>query len=49
MGTLMGAELVMELERRLRRLGFSNVKVLYIANNIGMDWVDKGYPIVKGQ
>ena len=33
----------------LRRLGFSNVKVLYIANNIGMDWVDKGYPIVKGQ
>ena len=33
----------------LQKLGFSNVKVLYIANNIGMDWVDKGYPVVKGQ
>ena len=33
----------------LQTLGFSNVKVLYIANNIGMDWVDKGYPVVKGQ
>src|SRR5574338_906627 len=25
----------------LKKLGFTNVKVLYIANNIGMDWVDK--------
>ncbi|MFZ0795735.1 MAG: rhodanese-like domain-containing protein [Candidatus Korobacteraceae bacterium] len=33
----------------LQKLGFSNVKVLYIANNIGIDWVDKGYPILKGQ
>ena len=33
----------------LQKLGFSNVKVLYIANNIGMDWVDKGYPVAKGQ
>ncbi len=32
----------------LRSLGFSNVKVLYIANNFGADWVDKGYPVAKG-
>lgn len=28
--------------------GLSNVKVLYIANNFGTDWVDKGYPTAKG-
>jgi len=33
----------------LHKLGFTNVKVLYIADNFGTDWVDKGYPIVKGQ
>ncbi len=32
----------------LRALGFTNVKVLYIANNFGADWVDKGYPVAKG-
>ena len=32
----------------LRTLGFNNVKVLYIANNFGTDWVDKGYPVAKG-
>jgi thiosulfate/3-mercaptopyruvate sulfurtransferase len=32
----------------LRSLGFTNVKVLYIANNFGADWVDKGYPAAKG-
>lgn len=32
----------------LQKLGFKNVKVLYIANNFGSDWVDKGYPTVKG-
>ncbi len=30
-------------------LGFSKAKVLYIANNFGADWVDKGYPVAKGQ
>jgi hypothetical protein len=30
-------------------MGFSNVKVLYVANNFGTDWVDKGYPTVKGE
>ncbi len=33
----------------LKKLGFTNVKVLYIANNIGADWVDKGYPTTRGQ
>ena len=32
----------------LRALGFTNVKVLYLANNFGADWVDKGYPVAKG-
>ncbi len=32
----------------LLAMGFSNVKVLYIANNFGTDWVDKGYPVAKG-
>ena len=30
----------------LHKMGFTNVKVLYIANNIGTDWVYKGYPTV---
>jgi thiosulfate/3-mercaptopyruvate sulfurtransferase len=33
----------------LREMGFTNVKVLYIANNFGADWVDKGYPVAKGE
>jgi len=32
----------------LQAMGFSNVKVLYIANNFGVDWVDKGYAVAKG-
>ena len=32
----------------LQALGFSNVKVLYIADNFGVNWVDKGYPVAKG-
>lgn len=28
--------------------GFTNVKVLYISDNFGANWVDKGYPTVKG-
>jgi len=32
----------------LHAMGFTNVKVLYIANNFGADWVDKGYPTAKG-
>jgi len=33
----------------LRGLGFSNVKVVYIADNFGTDWVDKGYPTQPGK
>jgi thiosulfate/3-mercaptopyruvate sulfurtransferase len=33
----------------LHKGGFTNVKVLYIADNFGSDWVDKGYPTIKGQ
>jgi thiosulfate/3-mercaptopyruvate sulfurtransferase len=32
----------------LHALGFTNVKVLYIANNFGTDWAEKGYPVAKG-
>jgi hypothetical protein len=32
----------------LHGLGFSNVKVMYVAENFGTDWVDKGYPTAKG-
>ena len=32
----------------LRDLGFTSVKVLYMANNLGSDWVDKGYPVERG-
>ena len=32
----------------LHAMGFTNVKVLYIAGNFGADWVDKGYPVAKG-
>jgi thiosulfate/3-mercaptopyruvate sulfurtransferase len=35
--------------KRLRELGFTNVNVLYLANNFGDDWVNKGYPAVKGK
>lgn len=33
----------------LRAMGFTNVKVLYIADNFGTDWVNKGYPVAKGE
>ena len=32
----------------LRGLGFSRVKVLYIADNFGDNWVNQGYPVTKG-
>ena len=33
----------------LQALGFTNVKVMYIGDNFGTDWVDKGYPTAKRQ
>lgn len=32
----------------VRDLGFTNAKVLYIPQDLGVDWVDKGYPAAKG-
>jgi hypothetical protein len=29
-------------------MGFTNVKVLYLASNFGADWTDKGYPVERG-
>jgi len=34
---------------KLRNLGFTNVKALYIAMNFGDDWLAKGYPTEKGR
>lgn len=33
---------------QLHKMGFANVKVLYIQGNFGTDWVEKGYPTIKG-
>jgi thiosulfate/3-mercaptopyruvate sulfurtransferase len=30
--------------QQLRSMGFTKVKVLYMATNLGVDWVYKGYP-----
>lgn len=34
---------------QLHTMGFTNVKMLYIADNFGADWVYKGYPTAKGE
>jgi len=33
----------------LQSLGFTNVKAVYITNDFGTDWVNKGYPVAKGE
>lgn len=35
--------------KKLRDMGFTNVRVLYIAHNFGKDWVDKRYPVARGE
>ena len=35
--------------KRLRELGFTNVKVLYIPHNFGDDWAGKGFPMAHGE
>ena len=32
----------------LHAMGFSDVKILFIPNNFGVDWVANGYPVAKG-
>lgn len=33
----------------LHDMGFTNVKVLYLADNFGANWVDKGYSVERGR
>src|ERR1039458_5964198 len=33
--------------KQLQDMGFTNVKVLYLADNLGTDWVAKGYPVER--
>jgi thiosulfate/3-mercaptopyruvate sulfurtransferase len=35
--------------KQLRDLGYTHVRVLYIADNFGADWVNLGYPTVRGE
>lgn len=35
--------------QQLHQLGYTNVKVLYLADNFGADWVDRGYPVEHGR
>ena len=34
---------------QLHTLGFTHLKVLYLADDFGTNWVDKGYPTAKGR
>lgn len=34
---------------QMRSMGFTHLKVLYITDNFGTDWVDKGYSVAKGR
>ena len=34
---------------KLHELGFTNVKVLYLAYNFEVDWANKGYPVEQGR
>ena len=33
----------------LREMRFTRVKVLYLPNSFGQDWVEKGFPVEKGE
>lgn len=33
--------------KTLHDMGFTHVQALYIADNFGADWVNKGYPVEK--
>jgi hypothetical protein len=35
--------------QELQRMGFSNVRILYLATSLGANWADKGYPVAKGE
>jgi thiosulfate/3-mercaptopyruvate sulfurtransferase len=33
----------------LKKLGFTKVRVLYLATSLGTDWRDKGFPVARGE
>jgi thiosulfate/3-mercaptopyruvate sulfurtransferase len=33
----------------LKKMGFSKVRVLYLAKSFGADWAEKGLPVAKGE
>lgn len=33
----------------LKKMGFTHVRVLYLANSFGVNWADKGFPVAKGE
>lgn len=35
--------------KTLAEMGFTEVKALYLANNFGADWMNKGYAVEKGE
>jgi thiosulfate/3-mercaptopyruvate sulfurtransferase len=35
--------------KQLQQAGFKNVKVLYLGDSLGKNWVEKGYPTEKGE
>jgi hypothetical protein len=35
--------------KQLIDMGFTRVKALYMANNLGTDWAQKGYPVAAGE
>ena len=40
---------VLPAYKEIKQMGFTRLKVLYIANSFGSDWVEKGYPTAKGE
>jgi thiosulfate/3-mercaptopyruvate sulfurtransferase len=40
---------VLPAYKELKQMGFTRLKVLYMANSFGSDWVEKGYPTAKGE
>ena len=35
--------------RLLHQMGFTRIRVLYVAQNFGAEWADRGYPVEKSQ
>jgi thiosulfate/3-mercaptopyruvate sulfurtransferase len=35
--------------RELEKMGFTKLRVLYLATSFGNNWTDQGYPVAKGE